>query len=221
MGETKKFSGVVTADQIEVRFAYSGKVAKVYKHPGDSVKIGDWLASLSKKEPQAQLDQELADYERIRAEFEIFVASHANPGSDREKYEKVQAQAVLNAAVKSVELAKFRLDDADLKSPVAGTVIVDGGIRPGLNITPGSYPFTILDNNTFRLVADVDWDDLPLFTPGNSVTVKLSDRKEEASGIILPLIPSPAAKKSPPQIHVRLSGIPGLLPGLPGEISHT
>ncbi|OGC95266.1 hypothetical protein A3C34_03760 [Candidatus Amesbacteria bacterium RIFCSPHIGHO2_02_FULL_48_21] len=219
MAKAKKFSGQVTADTIEVRFAFSGKVTRVYKHPGDQVKVGDWLASLDRKVLQIDLDRELADYERVRAEFEIFVLAHPNPGNDREKYEKIQAQSVLNSAVKAVELAKYQLDNADMKSPTAGVVVSDGGLRPGLFVTPSSHPFEVLDSASIRFVFEAGWDDLPEFAPGSNVKVKLIGRPDPVSGTILPLVPhSSPASKSRPQIRVGLAESPAILPGLPGEV---
>ncbi len=156
MGYDKSMKGKVTADIIDVRFAFAGKVARVYKHPGDSVKTGDWLASLDRKELQTILDKELADFEKVRAEFEIFVLNNPKPADDMTKYKKIQAQASLNASVKAVELAKLNLDAVDLKSPVNGIVIDNSQLRVGINITPGSYSYKILDMDSVVIEAETE-----------------------------------------------------------------
>ena len=104
---------------------------------------GNLMASLDKKQLQAELDRQLADFERIRAEFEI--AAKKLGESEIDKYLKTQEQAKLNVAVKDVEIAKARLDQADLYSPVNGIIKSAGGVRPGLNITPASNAFVIID----------------------------------------------------------------------------
>ncbi len=38
------------------------------------------------------MDKGLGDYEKIRAEFEIFALSNPNPSDDRTKYEKTEVQ---------------------------------------------------------------------------------------------------------------------------------
>lgn len=68
----KSLNGAVIADLIEVRFAYSGKVVSVRKKRGDAVKIWEGIASLDRKILQTELDRQLADYEKVRAQFEIF-----------------------------------------------------------------------------------------------------------------------------------------------------
>ena len=97
---------------------------------------------------QAELDRQLADFERIRAEFEI--AAKKLGGSDTDKYLKTREQAKLNVAVKDVELAKFKLDMADLFCPVNGIVKSAGGIRTGLNVSPASNPVVIIDKDTLN-----------------------------------------------------------------------
>ena len=73
------FKGVVKARIIDARFATSGKVSVVKKFTGDTVKKGDLLSSLERKTAQATLDRELADFERVRADFEIFNQKNPNP----------------------------------------------------------------------------------------------------------------------------------------------
>jgi len=102
------------------------------------------------------LDKELADFEKVRAEFEIFVLNNPKPADDMTKYKKIQAQATLNASVKAVELAKFNLDAVDLKSPVNGIVIDNSQLRVGLNITPGGYSYKILDMDSVVIEAETD-----------------------------------------------------------------
>jgi multidrug resistance efflux pump len=170
--------GVVTGEIIDVRFAFAGKVARVSKIPGDIVKIGDFLASLDRKELQSILDKELADYEKVRAEFEIFVINNPNPADEKTKYEKVQAQALLNASVKAVELAKINLDAADLKSPVNGIVVENSGLRAGMNITPGSYSYRILDTDSLVIETEEN------LNPGQKVSI----------GTVLPMIPAVKGK---------------------------
>ena len=132
MPKDNPYKGNIAADTIEVRFAFSGKVARILKKPGDRVRAGELLASLETKVLQAELDKELADYERVRAEFEIFAVKVRDPQTDIEKFEKTRMQSLLNAAVKAVELAKYRMDQTALASPVEGIVVSDDGLRPGM-----------------------------------------------------------------------------------------
>ncbi len=69
--ETKTYAGKVNARIIELRFALSGKLTFLAKKRGDSVKKGDLIGSLDKKLLQTELDRELKNYEKVRADFEI------------------------------------------------------------------------------------------------------------------------------------------------------
>ena len=50
MSDEKTFKGIVTGEIIEVRWAFPGITAGVFKKPGDKVKTGEILASLDRKE---------------------------------------------------------------------------------------------------------------------------------------------------------------------------
>jgi multidrug resistance efflux pump len=195
----ESIKGKITADVIEARFAYAGKVAGVNKKPGDTVKIGDLLATLDRKQQQTVLDKELADYEKVRAEFEIFALNNPNPDDDLTKYKKTEVQATLNASVKAVELAKFSLDEADLKSPVNGIVIDNNGMRSGMYITPGSYAFKIIDTDTICAETKA------LIPAGTKVKIKHGDTETE--GTVLPLIPS---LKGKPAVRIKPENTDGL-----------
>ena len=215
VGKKGGLTGVVSGQVIEVRLAFSGKVAKVLKRPGDKVRAGEMLVTLDGKELQAMLDKELADYERVRAEFELWVMDHPNPANDREKQEKVQVQALLNAAVKAVELAKWRLDETELRSPITGTVIADGGLRPGLFATPAANAFEIIDEATLCLEVEISWEEIHQLPTGQAVKVKIAGQEAEIEGKVWPMVPT---LKGRPKIRVGLAATEGIWPGMTGEI---
>ena len=129
----KKLTAVTWAEEIEVRFAFSGKIASISKKSGDKVSKGQILASLDRYLLQRELDQKLANNKMVRSAFDLG------------KGDKAKLQTDLDTSVREVEEAKYRLDQADLYSPVNGIVKSAGGARPGLNITPASNSFVIVD----------------------------------------------------------------------------
>src|SRR3989339_895894 len=108
------YIGLAMADIIELRFPFSGLVANLNKKLGDSVKKGEIIASLTRTTLQSELDRQLAEYEKVRADFEIFALQNPDPSDDISKYQKTARQAQLNASVKYVEIAKAKLDLVDL-----------------------------------------------------------------------------------------------------------
>ena len=130
---SNKFPGVIGGRTIEVRFAFSGKLVGINRHIGDSVNKGDFLASLDRKLLQLELDQKWADNKLVRAAFDLGKGS------------KSVLQADLDASVRDVEQAKYKLDQVDLVSPVTGIVLGDGDCKINMNITPSANAFVILD----------------------------------------------------------------------------
>lgn len=215
MAAGEALKGVVAAETVEVRFAFSGRVAQVLKKPGERVRRGELLAALETNILQAELDRELADYERARADFELFGLRVKDPQTDVEKYEKVRMQGFLDAAVKAVELVKLRMDQTKLPSPVEGIVVSDGGLRAGLYITPGSYGFELTDLATLHLALEVSWGELERFPPQAEVKIKV-EGNQEVVGRVLPLLPNP--KRNTCLLRLGMAHVEGIWPGMAGEI---
>lgn len=208
------FPGVVSVDIIEARFAFSGTIARVQKRKGDAVKKGEIIASLDRKLLQTELDRELADYEKVRAEFEIYQQKSGSADTDLEKFSRQSKQAGLDASVKAVELAKYRLDLADLVSPVDGVVVSLGGLVSGLNITPSGNPVLIIDRNSYVFCFDVHQEQVGLFQ--SSLQVKISfpgTGKEYTATTIVPF----SGKDGAFGIYASFAGSEGLLAGMKGE----
>jgi len=64
--------GEIVADVINVRFSFSGIVVFASKHISGNIKKGEIIASLDRKSLQIDLDRQLADYEKTRADFDMF-----------------------------------------------------------------------------------------------------------------------------------------------------
>lgn len=129
----KKFEGRITSEIFELRFASSGKLVSLSKKLGDFVTRGETIAILDKKLLQLELDQKLADHMVIRNK-------------------KVLVQTDLDASVRDVELAKYKLDQTDLMSPINGQIIDLGGNIAGLNVTPSANAIKIIKNELiFRI----------------------------------------------------------------------
>lgn len=167
------YQGVVKARIISARFAISGKVQGVNKHAGNKIAKGELIATLDRKILQAQLDKELADYEKIRADFEIFAAKYPNPTEETEKYLKKEKQATLNASVKDVELAKAVLDQCDLFSPVEGIIMDDNGLTPGVYITPASSEVKIIDTNSYYVEVEIEQKDIKYFKEPHGIEINI------------------------------------------------
>ena len=148
---SNEYTGKINGKIIELRFALAGKLSGLYKKRGDIVKKGELVAGLDKKQLQTELDKQLGDFEKVRAEFEIFNLQKGEPDNDIEKYLKAEKQAQLNISVKEVELAKAKLDQTDLFSPVEGFLENATPVPEVSPIFPNTIDcmFTAVPNNPF------------------------------------------------------------------------
>jgi len=171
---SKVFKGVVKARVVEARFALSGKIAGVSKRTGDIVKKWNLIASLDRKILQMELDRQLADYDKVRADWDGFCQKYPDPQDDN-KYTKAEKQAALNASVKDVELAKANLDQCDLFSPVDGIIIDDSGITPGTFVTPAGSSVKIVDTSSYYFEVEINQKDIKYLEKPRDATIKIDD----------------------------------------------
>jgi multidrug resistance efflux pump len=211
---SKNYDGEIKARIVEIRFALSGKISNVSKHPGDSVKKWDLVASLDRKILQIELDQQLADYEKVRADWEGFTKKYPDPQDDN-KYTKAEKQATLNNSVKEVELAKTKLDQTDLFTPVEGTIVDDSGIVPGLFVTPASGSIKIIDVNSLYFEFELEQKDLQGFSESRKCEIELLGVKEKINGETRPVYSD--AKKF--LVRVNIPSIKEILIGMKGSVS--
>lgn len=157
-----EFSGEITASFLDIRFAYAGLVSGVFKLNGDEITQGETIARLDRKLLQIELDKQLAAYEKIRADFELFsLKNGSGPDTqDTTKYLRQKTQAELNAAVKDIEMAKFKMDQSDMLCPVHGIVIDTQGLTAGLFITPASSPIIVLNLESLVFEMEIPQEEL-------------------------------------------------------------
>ncbi|HJY98927.1 MAG TPA: HlyD family efflux transporter periplasmic adaptor subunit [Patescibacteria group bacterium] len=182
------FDGEVKARIIELRFAESGKIAHVSKHTGDLVKKGNLVASLDRKMLQIELDRQLNDFEKVRADFERFAEKHPDP-QDENKFIKAEKQAQLNASVKDVELTKAKLDQADLFAPIDGIILDDSNILPGIYVSPASSAVKLIDTGAYYFEFEIKQKNIHDFMETRKCVVKIDmapENIEAKTGTIVP-----------------------------------
>lgn len=206
-----KFKGSIKARVVDVRFALSGKIVSVSSHTGDNVKKGNIIASLDRKILQAELDRQLADYDKVRADFDGFAKRFPDPQDDN-KYTKAEKQAALNASVKDVEIAKAKLDQADLFSPVDGVVVDDSGIVPGLYVTPAGGSVKILDINSYWFEISVSQDNTHDFISPRKCKISI-DGAKTIQGVECSPVFSDGKNFL---VQTRIGFFEGILPGMEG-----
>jgi hypothetical protein len=100
---------------------FDGYVEKVFVRPGDSVSQGAPLLSLNRSEYLLEESAALAELSRYQREAQKAEADH-------KLAEKRIADAMTQQAQARLDLARYRLDNAIIKSPFRG-VVVEGDLR--------------------------------------------------------------------------------------------
>lgn len=210
-----KYKGEIGARIVSVRFAISGRIVTFKKHIGDTVKKGEVLASLDTKTLQTGLDRELADYEKIRADFEVFAQKYPDPTEAIDKYLKTEKQASLNASVKDVELAKAVLDQTVLFSPVDGVVIDDSNLTVGVYITPAGGEMKIADSSSYFFEIEIPQKEVENFAEGRRCKIEIEGIKEKIEGESTPVFSD--GKKF--IVRISVTKTEGILLGMKGTVS--
>lgn len=180
---TKKVSSsgkTVAKKSVDLKFQTSGKLAWVGVDEGDSVSENQSIASLDKREVQKNLEKELIDYAKQRNDFEeaqrVTYNGHHLPNdvpNDSIKRILEKNQWDLDKAVLDVELSSLALSYATLVSPIAGIVTHIDTPVAGVNITPATAVFQVIDPSSVVFQANIDETDVGSVQVGQEAQISL------------------------------------------------
>jgi len=164
----------------------AGRVAAIYVEAGDHVKRGQLLARLdvSVLEPQvanlaAALDQARAEADLAAAEYRRAEAVGAAGAlsveeTQRRRSSAVTADAKVKVAAAQLAEGRARLDRAEVRAPVDGTILTRN-VEVGQTASPGGEAlFRLSAGGEVELRGQVAEQDLPLLKLGQAVSVRLT-----------------------------------------------
>ncbi len=165
---------------VELKFQTSGKLTWVGVKEGDTVQAWQALASLDTREVQKNLEKALREYSAERNDFEetwrVEYKGLANPQAaltDTVKRILEKNQWDLEKAVLDVELKHLAVEYSSLVTPIAGIVThIDTPIA-GVNITPATAAFEVIDPTSMIFVANIDETDVGALLVGQHATIAL------------------------------------------------
>jgi len=169
---------IIAENQITIKFKASGKLTWVGVKVGDSIKKGQALASLDKRELQKTFEKEANDYLSERWDFEQDQDDYQD---ERDNYlvtnaiKRIldKAQFDLNNSVLDYELANLAIEYALLTSPIDGIVIAIDEPIAGINITPATAKIVIADPNSVYFLAEADEEDVVKIKEGDKGVIIL------------------------------------------------
>ncbi len=186
--KTVTSSGKTKADtSAELKFQTSGRLSWVKVKEGDTVSAYQAIAGLDVREVQKTLDKTLRDYSNERNDFEetwrVTYLGVRNPSTaltDTAKRILEKNQWDLEKAVLDVELKHLAVEYATLVTPIAGVVAHIDTPVAGVNITPATAVFEIVDPKSLVFSANIDEGDVGNLILGQTASVAL-DAFPEAS----------------------------------------
>jgi RND family efflux transporter MFP subunit len=189
--ETITASGEVTADkQVELRFSAPAQIVWMGVKEGDTVRAGQALASLDKRQVEDNLKKKLLAYMNERWDFEQVHDDYNIDGkqltevplTDKEKRILEKAQFDLNSTVLDVEIANLAIEESTVISPISGTVTTVSGLNAGEQLTAAQLStsfFRVVDFKSLVFEATVDEVDFSKITVGQNVNITLDAFPDE------------------------------------------
>lgn len=186
--ETLSISGEIDAhERADLKFQTSGMLVWVGVKEGDYVKKYQGIASLDKKELEMNLKKYLNTFLKSRWDFDqekedqdIKNIGGLSEDARREALRSLdKAQFDLNNAVLDVELKDLALKYSYLYTPIEGIVTSIDTLYAGVNITPATAVFKIVNPKTIYFSATADQTDVINLIKGKQGELVLDPYPEE------------------------------------------
>lgn len=176
---------------VDLKFQTSGRLAWVGVKEGDNVSAYQAIAGMDVREVQKTLEKSLRDYSSQRNTFDQTwkvtynnVQDPTTAPNDTVRRILEKNQWDLEKSVLDVELKHLSLEYATLVTPIAGLVTHIDTPVAGINITPATSVFEIIDPDSIVFEAKIDEVDVGLLSVGQEAIVSLDaypDREFKAT----------------------------------------
>ena len=174
--------GNIEIRQVDLSFQVAGRIEKMIKEEGDTVKAGELLAVMDDKDYRSNLEKAEADVEKtlaIKSDAESKFERNAPLVNDntisKQDYDtllnnKNRSKADYDAAVAQKNFAKNQLDYTKIYAPEEGIVMIRIQ-EPGANVSKGQPVYTMAKIKPVWVRAYVNENDLGNIKYGQSVRV--------------------------------------------------
>jgi HlyD family secretion protein len=174
---------------VEVKSRVSGELKRITVETGDEIQLGVVIAEIDPRDLKNALEQAEADVGLARARVATTGAQHRRAEElsragvvspqdlETAELEETNARAQLLKAETNLELAREKMGDVTIRSPIAGTVI-EKGVEQGqivasasANVSGGTTLVRMADLAYVQARALVDETDIGRVAPGQPATV--------------------------------------------------
>ncbi len=173
---TLDLAGVVDFEkEANLRFQTSGLLSWVGVKAGSSVRKGQAIASLDRRQLYRQLKKALNNYYNTRLDFEDTQDEYRDILDKTPRIKRIleRSQKNLDNAVLNVELEHLAWQLAVIKAPFSGVIDALTLPQAGVNITPSQATFRLVDPHSAFFEAEVDELDLSKVKVGQKVEISL------------------------------------------------
>jgi RND family efflux transporter MFP subunit len=180
------FTGTLLAvNRAELKAEVSGRVTRVPVQEGDRVGAGTLLCSQDEDDlllsvqaaeaqlAQAQVQAQQAQSDNDRAQMLLQKRSVTKQSAQLAETTFNAAMAMVHAAESNLGLAKSRLRKSRITSPFAGEV-AQRLVQPGEMLAPGQSAFTVVDNRTLEIQADLPAEAVAHVETGMKATFRVA-----------------------------------------------
>lgn len=149
IAESIRTSGTLEADrEADVYAKLAGLCQRVFVEEGDQVSAGEVLAKLEDEELRLVYEQARARLEKARADYERADQLYKEGLASQQAYQDASVQ--LRLAQADTDLARKRLEDTSIVSPLAG-LVTQRKIKPGDLVTTTQALFHVVDLDPLRV----------------------------------------------------------------------
>jgi len=191
-------TGSVSSDQIaNLRFQNSGKLTWVGVKIGDQVKRGQTIASLDREQLRKNLQTQFNNYLTQLSSFQDIQSQYQSTRDNYLVTDTVQrildrTQYSLDNSVINYEIADMAIKESVITSPINGVVIALDQPLAGVNITPTTANFTIVNPNSIFFKAEIDQEYVNNVNIGQKASLSLDsfpDISQESKIIYIAFTP--------------------------------
>lgn len=166
-------NGVAQANsELNFMSEVSGRVIRIFVDKGSRVSKGTPLLAIDAELLEADYKATLASYESLKKDEERFTNSYEAGGVTSQQLDNVRTQLV--AAESRLAVSKWKLDNAVVKAPIAGTINARN-VEVGALIAPNAPLFEIVDDSRVKVICNVPESKVRLIGVGQKVNVSGND----------------------------------------------
>ncbi len=205
-------SGYIDAlNKADIHFQASGLLTWVGVKEGDTVKKWQSLASLDRRQLQKSLEAQFNNYQTQLSQFNDTQDKYQEEKdnlvlTDEMKRILNRSQFALDNSVIQYELADLAIKYATIYTPISGIVTTVEPSQAGVNVTPASSNFVVVDPSSIYFHSEAEQDDVVKIKNGQKAIIQLDSYPDtNIEGTISYISFAPISGRSTPTYNVRVN----------------